>query len=208
MCCDLLNPRAFPRIGRMAALALRSVLHPGAGHPCGDSTPHCAESLHRTGRLAMARGALQLAVSAEQREMRFLRVIETPQRPAVRRMAALALLAEAALVHVVVRVTIDAGRWRPAERERRVALRTAHDPVQPQQREVGQVVIEGDLGTPARLAVTALAPALSLPPCGSSLRWQPTQSLASFCVAATPVWQTSQSILACAPSSGNLCRPA
>ena len=72
--------------------------------------------LHRTRRLAMARGALQLAVCAEQREMRFLRVIETPQRPAVRRMAALALLAEAALVHVLVRMAVDAGRRRPAER--------------------------------------------------------------------------------------------
>src|SRR6202049_926893 len=110
----------------------------------------------------MAFGALQLGVRAEQRKMRFLGVIENPQRPAVGRMAALALLAEASLVHVIVRMALDAGRGRPAEGQSRVALRTADDAVQTQQRILGQVMIECDLGRPLVLAVTMVAPALQL----------------------------------------------
>lgn len=130
----------------------------------------------------MAFGALQLCVRAEQREVirSLLRVIEIPQRPTVGRMTTLAFLAEAALVHVVVRMAIDARARRPAERECCVALRAAHDPMQPQQREIGQIVVEYDVGAPRLLTVARFAAALEFPPCGSSLLWQPAQSLASF----------------------------
>ena len=82
----------------------------------------------------MAVGTMQLPVRAQQRKvrLRLLRVIEIPQRPTVGRMATLAFLAEAALVHVIVRVALVACRRRPAERQRRVALSAADDPVQPQ----------------------------------------------------------------------------
>ena len=85
--------------------------------------------LHRAGRLVMAFGALQFAVGPQQREMRFLGMIEHPQRPSVGGMAALAFLAEAALVHVIVRMAVDAHRRRPAEGQRRVALGAADDAV-------------------------------------------------------------------------------
>ena len=64
--------------------------------------------------------------------MSFLGVIEGPNLPAVRRVSALALLAEAALVHIIVRMALVARRRRPVERERRVALRAADHPMQPQ----------------------------------------------------------------------------
>ena len=67
----------------------------------------------------MASGALQFRVGAQQCEMRLLRMIEHPQRPAVGRMAVLALLAEPALVHVVVRMAVGTGRRRTAVGERR-----------------------------------------------------------------------------------------
>jgi hypothetical protein len=43
--------------------------------------------------LAMAIRALQAGVAADQREVGFLRMVEAPLRPAIGRMAALALLA-------------------------------------------------------------------------------------------------------------------
>ena len=120
--------------------------------------------LHRARRLVMAIGALQLGVGADQRKVirSLLRMIERPQGPAVRRMAALAFLAEAALVHVIVRVAVDAGQGRIIEGQRRMALCAAHHPMQPEQREIGQVVVEHDVGAPGLLAVAGFASALEL----------------------------------------------
>ncbi len=98
----------------MAAIALRAVL---AQVPVILVVTAAAlrRGLHRARRLVMAIGALQLGVGAEQREVigSVLRMIERPQRPAVGRMAALAFLAEAALVHVIVRMAVDAGQPAP-----------------------------------------------------------------------------------------------
>ena len=110
----------------------------------------------------MAGGALQLGVRAQQWKVRFLGVIENPQRPAIRRMAALAFLAEPALVHIIVHMAVDAGGFRLRESQRRMALRAAHDPVQAQQRKCAQVMIEDELGPPGILAVTGFAAALEL----------------------------------------------
>ncbi len=79
----LLHPRAFPRVIGMAAIALRAVLAevPVVLVVAGRTL---LRHLHRARRFAMAGGALQLGVRAEQRKMRFLGVIEYPQRPAVR----------------------------------------------------------------------------------------------------------------------------
>src|ERR1700726_1600142 len=113
----------------MAAIALRAVL---AEMPVilVVTDPALHLHLHRARRVVMAIGALQLLVGAQERKMSLLGVIESPNLPSVRRVAALALLAEAALVHVIVRVALVACRRRPAERQRRVALRAADDPVQ------------------------------------------------------------------------------
>ena len=89
--------------------------------------------LHRARRFVMTIGALQFGVGAEQRKVigSVLRMIEGPQRPPIGRMAGLAFLAETALVHVIVRMAVDAGQRRLVEGQRRVALRAAHHPMQP-----------------------------------------------------------------------------
>ena len=112
----------------MAAVALRAVLtQVPVIFVMADSA--LLRHLHRAGRLVMALGALQFSVGPQQREMRFLGMIENPQRPSVRRMAALAFFAEAAFVHVIVRVAVDARRRRPTEGQRRVTLGAADDAV-------------------------------------------------------------------------------
>ena len=114
----------------MAAIALRAVL---TEMPVilvvADPALHL--HLHRARRFMMAIGALQLLVGAQERKMSLLRVIESPNLPSVRRVTALALLAEAALVHVIVRVAFVACRRRLVERERGVALRAADHLMQP-----------------------------------------------------------------------------
>src|SRR5882757_3063773 len=107
----------------------------------------------------MALDALQLGVRSQQREVRVLSVIKSPQRPAIRRMTGFAFLTEPAFVHIIMRMTIDARRAGRAERQRRVALRTTGDSVQPEQREGRQIVIKTQLGAPRILAVTGLATA-------------------------------------------------
>src|SRR5271166_441227 len=77
-------------------------------------------------------------------------------------MAGLALLAESALVHVLVRMAFDALERRTREAQARVALRAAIEAVQTEQREFGQIVIENDLGAPAALAVAGVAAAFEL----------------------------------------------
>lgn len=96
----------------------------------------------RARRLVMTGGTLQLRVRSQQWEVSFLGMIEDPQRPPIRRMAALAFLAEPAFVHIIVRMTIDARSRRLAEGERRMTLRTADDAVQAEQWKIGQVMIE------------------------------------------------------------------
>lgn len=87
--------------------------------------------LHGARRLAMARGALQLAVRAEQREMGFLGVIEHPERPAVDRMARVALLPQSALVNVIVGMAFDALHGCLVEGQRRMTLRATDQAMQP-----------------------------------------------------------------------------
>ena len=112
----------------MAAVALRTVL---AQVPVIFVVTGSALLRHlpRARRLEVALGALQFGVGAHQRKMRFLGMIENPQRPSIGRMAALAFLAEAAFVHVIMRMAVNACRLRPAEGQRRVALGAADDAV-------------------------------------------------------------------------------
>ena len=93
----------------MAAVALRAVFTQMAVILVMTAAAH-GRILHRAGRLMMTLSALQLGVSTQQCEVvrRLLCMIERPQRPTVGRVAALAFLAEAAFVHVVVRMAIDA----------------------------------------------------------------------------------------------------
>jgi hypothetical protein len=137
----------------MAAAALRAVL-PQVSVILVVTASALLRHLHRAGRLAMAIGTLQLGVRPEQREVSFLGVIEDPQRPTVRGMTIFAFLAEAALVHVIVRMAIDASRRSPSEGQCRVALYAAHHPVQSEEREFPQVMIEYDVAAPGILPMT------------------------------------------------------
>ena len=126
--CFLLNPRAFPRIRGVTALALHSEL---PQMPIILVMAGIALLAHfsRARWVAMARRALQLAVRAEQRKVRILGVIEPPELPAIRRVAGLALLSQCALVHVLARMAADAGGRRCSKRLRRMALGAAHQPM-------------------------------------------------------------------------------
>ena len=111
---------------------------------------------------AMAVRALKLAVRTQQSEVRLLAMIELPQRPAIARMAALAFLAQAILVHVILGVTVDTPALGIGECQRPVALCAAHHPMQTNQRETGQIVIEQHACTEGGLAVAVLAAPLEL----------------------------------------------
>lgn len=117
---------------------------------------------HRRGlrgarRLAMTGGALQIGVTAGQGKMRLLRVIEVPLRPAIGRMTGLALFAQTAFVHILVRVTVVAAGTRVFEAQSGMALRTAHDPMQPKQWKFAQVVIELEPAPPRLLSMAPIA---------------------------------------------------
>src|ERR1700681_817257 len=147
----------------MAAVALRAVFTQVAVILVMAAAAQ-GRSLHRARRLMMAIGALPLGMSAEQWEVigGLLRMIEHPQLPPVGGMTALAFLAEPALVHIVVRMAIVARHGHLVEGQGRVALRAAHDPMQSEQREIREVVIEDDVGAPFLLAMAGFAPTLEL----------------------------------------------
>src|SRR5579883_2184529 len=102
----------------------------------------------------MAGGAGERGVGAGQREVCFLRMIELPDRPGRRRMAARAVTPEVALVNVIRRMTAAAVAGRIAKVAGEVALSAGHGHVQSRQRKAGAVVIEAQIGAPAGRAVT------------------------------------------------------
>src|SRR5260221_7744311 len=89
--------------------------------------------------------------------MRLPRMIEDPLRPAVRRVTGLAFFSEAALVHIVVGVTVIAGGACDLECQGGVALRTAHEAVQAEQGEFAEIVIELEPGSPCLRDVALVA---------------------------------------------------
>jgi hypothetical protein len=76
--------------------------------------------------------------------------------------AVLALLAEATLVNVIVRVAVDARQGRAVEPHCRMALRATDDAMQTQQREFCQIMIEDDVLRPRALAVACCTSAFEL----------------------------------------------
>jgi hypothetical protein len=93
-------------------------------------------------RLAVAAGAIELGVCAEQRESGLLAVIEVPQLPTVGGMARLALVAEASFVGIVLLVAGDTGGARDLERSVGVTLFARDSDVLAQQRKLCQVMVE------------------------------------------------------------------
>lgn len=107
-------------------------------------------------RLNVALAATDLRVCTGQRKPRARRVIEFPQLPSVGRVTGRALLAQRALVNVVLRMAANALMWRLLEALRRVTLAACDDCVQAQERKAGEVVIEGHV-LPVGRVVTLFA---------------------------------------------------
>lgn len=93
-------------------------------------------------------------------------MIEAPEGPAVRIVAARTVLREAALVHIGGRVARDAAGVGVLEGLPRVALLTRGRGVKAEQRKHGEIVIEGDPRRPALLPVATIACLTLLPRVG------------------------------------------
>src|SRR5215510_10984933 len=113
--------------------------------------------LHFIGGALVAARTGELPVRAFECEARLLAVVEFPDAPAVRRMAARTVLAEATFVHVVGRVTGVALVTDVLVGACHVALLAWHGDVHTHQREVAEVVIEQHVDAPALDTVTARA---------------------------------------------------
>jgi len=84
-------------------------------------------------------------------------MIELPERPTIRVVTAGAVVAERLLVYVVLTVAVRATRGNILEGRGGVTLLAGRGGMQADQRELGQVMIEYHLVTPAGFAVTARA---------------------------------------------------
>jgi len=105
--------------------------------------------------------AIKPAVGACQRVARLCVVIKAPPRPAIRVVAERAIRPQAAFM-MLVPVTGGAIQRGTLERQRAMAFLARHDGMAPNERESGDVVIEGLYATPTRLAVALLAAAAEL----------------------------------------------
>jgi len=103
--------------------------------------------------LAMAGNASDPAVSAVEREMRLLGVIERPRVPVVRVVTERAVEPERALVGVVVAMAVDALALGVMELRRLVAARTFDGAMLADQREAAEVVVETNALLPGDLAM-------------------------------------------------------
>lgn len=136
----------------LARLAERAVVHV--------RTAMTAEAIHRQlqirRRLGLVAGlARDLLVDSDQWEPGLPRVVEAPQPPPVRIMATGALCPEPSLMEILV--TALTGHRRVLVGRRAVALLARHRLVQAYQREARNLMIEGELLPPARIAVARLA---------------------------------------------------
>src|SRR3984893_7095990 len=113
--------------------------------------------LHLIGRLAVARLAGELAVGAAQGKSGLLAVIDLPHLPAVRRVASSAVLAQVALVHVVLLVTVDTLVADVAVLAGQMTLLAWKRDVQADQRKLREVVIEAHARAPALRRVAVIA---------------------------------------------------
>src|SRR6516164_3003949 len=139
----------------MAALALRAELAAVHVVPAVTRQARAVELVVRgdVHRLAMAGAAREPAVSAVEREMRLLRMIERPRVPIVRVVAQRAVEPERALVGVVVAVAVDTLPLRVMELRRLVAAVALDIAMLADQGEVAEVVVEAHVLLPCDLAV-------------------------------------------------------
>lgn len=107
--------------------------------------------------LFVAGGTAEFRVRAGEREACLFAVVELPHAPAIRGVAVLALLSEAAFVNIGLFMTLDAGGVRYPEGLTRMALFARNRNVQAKKRELRQVVIEVDHRLPALGQMTIVA---------------------------------------------------
>ena len=140
----------------MAALALSAETTAVfvIGRMAGDTELRLIEcmTLHR---VAVAGLADQTAMGTFETEVGGLVVIELPERPTIRVMAACAIIAERLLVHVVLAVAVIAACGDILESRGGLTLFAGRSGMQANQREVRQIMIEYHLVTPAAFAVAA-----------------------------------------------------
>jgi len=101
--------------------------------------------------------AVDLRVRIAQLECGFLAMIEAPELPSVRVVAALAGRPEASTVHAGGGVAFRADDLRILESQRGMTLFAPGHGVQTEQREIRQVVLEEDVLAPGVFAVTVAA---------------------------------------------------
>lgn len=104
----------------------------------------------------MACVAAHVLVSTGQRKLCLPVMVEAPEWPAVRVVAAVALRSElSGMVRILM--TSGARRWRVTERLVPVALLASDCGVEPNQRKARQIMVERDLLPPFHFVVTAFA---------------------------------------------------
>lgn len=96
-------------------------------------------------------------MGTQQRESGLPGVIEGPQGPTVARMTVLALAAQAAVVDVVMGMTIRAAQRGAVKGHARMALCATDQPMHAKQREAAQIVIKCEIGSPSGLSVAGFA---------------------------------------------------
>src|SRR5579862_1375915 len=94
--------------------------------------------------LFVASRAAEFCVRACERKAGLFAMVELPHAPAIRGVAVLALLSEAALVNIGLFMTLDACGVRYPEGLARMALLARNRNMQAKKRELRQVVIEVD----------------------------------------------------------------
>lgn len=140
----------------MAALALAAVL-PEMGVVLRMAIATGGVELHLAGRPFVTAGACDFGVSAGECKVGFPCVVEFPDSPAVRCVTARAIFAEAAFVSIVRPMTSDALLIGIAIGTSGVALLARNGDVKSNERELRQVMVEGDARLPAgrRMALIA-----------------------------------------------------
>src|SRR2546430_7607698 len=113
--------------------------------------------LHFVRRPQVACLAGELTVSTGEGKSGLLAVVELPHFPAVRGVASSAVLAQIALVHVVLAMAVDTLLADVAVLARQMTLLAWNRDVQAHQRKAREVVIEAHAGAPARRRVALIA---------------------------------------------------
>ncbi len=106
--------------------------------------------LHLIRGLLVTVGAGEFRVGAREREARLLAVVELPDTPAIRGMAARAIVAEATLVKVIGAMAVDAAFASILVSASDVTLLARHRNMQADEREARQVVVEVGFRAPSR----------------------------------------------------------